>query len=88
MNKYMLFAIVIISVILMITLFGDSEDETSITGYADNTHQTENGTTFTINDANGNAIRAFSRIDIDDSLHIFKGSYSQDGDMFFVNEID
>ena len=88
MNRYTLFALVMISTILLITMFNDSDDGTSVTGYADDVRQSENGYTFTINDVDDNRIKAFSRIEIDDSLHTFKGSYSQDGGMFFVNSID
>lgn len=88
MNKYTSFALTMIAVILIMTIFNVDDDETKIIGYADDHHQSENGTTFTINDAAGNSIKAFSRIEIDDSLHVFRGEYSQDGEMFFVNAID
>ena len=88
MNRYTLFALVMIFVVLILIMFDDGEDSTTITGYADDIHQSENGFTFTINDADGNKVKAFSRIEMDDSLHSFKGSYSQDGGMFFVNGFD
>ena len=88
MNRYTLFAFVMILVILVMTMFEGTENGSSIIGYADDIHQSENGYTFTINDANDNNIRAFSRTEVDDSIHTFKGNYSQDGGMFFVDEID
>ena len=77
-----------IFVVLILIMFDDGEDQTTITGYADDIHQSENGYKFTIYDADGNEVKAFSRIEMDDSLHSFKGSYSQDGGMFFVNGFD
>ena len=88
MNRYTLFALVMISIVLILMMFDNSDDSTTITGYADNIHQSDNGFTFTINDSDGNRIKAFSRIEMDDSLHSFKGNYSQDGGMFFVNGFD
>ena len=89
MNRYSIFALVLIAIVIMFISF-DIEDDGSetITGYADDIHQKDTGTTFTIVDAEGNHIRAFSRADIDTSLHEFRGSYSTDGSIFFVNEID
>ena len=88
MNRYTSFALVIIAVILIMTMFGIDDDDMEVIGYADDCHQSENGITFIINDSEGNRIKAFSRFEIDDSLHVFKGEYSQDGGMFFVNSID
>jgi len=88
MNRYTLFALVMIFVVLILTMFDGDDDSTTITGYADDIHQSENGFTFTINDSDGNKVKAFSRIEMDNSLHSFKGNYSQDGGMFFVNGFD
>ena len=83
-----MFALVMIFVVLILTMFDGDDDSTTITGYADDIHQSENGFTFTINDSDGNKVKAFSRIEMDNSLHSFKGNYSQDGGMFFVNGFD
>ena len=89
MNKYSVFALAMIAVVLLFIIFDDGEEEQGgIVGYADNISQKDTGYTFNIIDADGNSIRAFSRLPIDDSLHEFKGSYSSDGGMYFVNEID
>ena len=88
MNRYTLFVLVMISIVLLLIVFDEGEKTTTIIGYADDIHQSENGFTFIINDTDGNRVKAFSRIELDDSLHSFKGNYSQDGEMFFVNEFN
>ena len=88
MNRYTLFAIVMISLILIITMFNEGDNSTTIIGYADDIHQSDNGFTFTINDVDGNKVKAFSRIETDELLHTFKGNYSQDSGIFFVNGFD
>ena len=88
MNRYSVFALVLISIVLIFTSFGVGDDDSErIIGYAEDIHQKDTGTTFTIVDADGNSIKAFSRFSIDTSLHEFKGNYSVDGGMFFVSEI-
>ena len=78
-----------IAIVLLFMVFDDSEDEQKgIIGYAEDISQKETGYTFTIIDSSGEHIRAFSRLPIDGSLHEFKGSYSSDGGMYFVNQID
>ena len=89
MNKYSIFALVMIAVVLLFIIFDNGEEEQEgIIGYAENISEKETGYSFTIIDANGGSIRAFSRLPIDTSIHEFKGSYSSDGGMYFVNEID
>ena len=89
MNKYSIFALATIAIALLFIVFDTGEEEPQgIVGYADDILQKDTGYTFTIIDANGNNIRAFSRIPVDSSIHEFRGSYSSDGGMYFVNEID
>ena len=89
MNKYSIFALAMIAIVLLFIIFDDGEEEQEgIIGYAENISEKETGYSFTIIDANGGSIRAFSRLPIDTSIHEFKGSYSSDGGMYFVNEID
>ena len=89
MNKYSIFALTMIAVVLLFIVFDSGEeDPKGIIGYADDIHQKETGYTFTIIDTEGDSIRAFSRMPVDSSIHEFKGSYSSDGGMYFVNEID
>ena len=89
MNKYSIFALVMIAVVLLFIIFDNGEEkQEGIIGYAENISEKETGYSFTIIDANGGSIRAFSRLPIDTSIHEFKGSYSSDGGMYFVNEID
>ena len=89
MNKYSIFALVMIAVVLLFIVFDDGEeDPKGIIGYAEDISQKDTGYTFTIIDADGGHIRAFSRIPIDTMLHEYKGSFSSDGGMYFVSEID
>ena len=89
MNKYSIFALTMIAIVLLFIIFDDGEEEQEgIVGYAENISEKETGYSFTIIDADGGSIRAFSRLPIDTSIHEFKGSYSSDGGMYFVNEID
>ena len=89
MNRYSIFALVLIAIVIIFITFNvDDDGSETITGYADDIHQKDTGTTFTIVDVQGNHIKAFSRMDVDTSLHEFKGNYSADGGIFFVNEID
>ena len=84
-----MFALAMIAVMLLFIVFdGSEEDQEGIIGYADDIHQKDTGYTFTIIDADGERISAFSRISVDTSLHEFKGKYSSDGGMYFVSEID
>ena len=88
MNRYSIMAISIMIIISLFIMFDTGEEEKEgIVGYADDIHQKDTGYTFVIIDAEGNDINAFSRIPVDTSLHEFKGNYSADGRMFFVNEI-
>ena len=88
MNRYSALALILISVMILFVVFDIGDDDTEITGYAKDIRQKDTGTTFVIIDADGNETKAFSSFEIDDSLHIFKGSYSKDGSIFFVNDID
>ncbi len=88
MNRYTVFALIMIALMIMFTAFTVDDDRTEITGYANDIHQSENGFVFTIIDGNGNTTKAFMRQQIDEDIHIFKGNYSSDGGMFFVNEIE
>ena len=87
MNRYSMLAASMILMIAIIVPFTPEDNNIELTGYADNIHQTEKGYTFDIHDADGNTMRAFSKIDVDGSLHVFRGSYSSDGTMFFIDGI-
>ena len=77
-----------IALVMLFTNFTVDDDDTMITGYADDIHQSENGFVFTIIDGNGNHIKAFMREEVDGSLHTFKGDYSSDGGIFYVNTVE
>ena len=88
MNRYSAFVLILIATMTLFIVFDVDDDSTEITGYAENITEKENGNTFTIIAPDGERINAFSKIDIDGSLHIFKGRFSNDGKMFFVDHID
>ena len=88
MNRYTILSLVLIASVILLVSFTPEDDTVEITGYADDMREGQNGITFSIMDSDGNETRAFYRETVDDSLHIFKGTYSADGKMLFVNEID
>ena len=88
MNRYTQFALVMISVMIVFMIFNIDDDEKEILGYAENIHQSSNGYVFTIMDENGEETKAFYEDEIDDSLHVFKGKYSDDKEIFFISSID
>ena len=88
MNRYTILSLVLIVSIILLISFNPEDDSTEITGYACDLHEGQNGYTFSITDPDGNETKAFYRGTVDDSLHIFRGTYSTDGKMLFVSEID
>ena len=88
MNRYTILSLVLIASVILLISFSPEDDTVEITGYADDLHEGQNGYTFSITDSDGKETRAFYRGTVDGSLHIFKGTYSMDGKMLFVNEID
>ncbi len=88
MNKYTILSLVLIASVILLISFSPEDETIEITGYAGDLHEGQNGYTFSITDPDGKETRAFYRGTVDGSLHIFKGTYSSDGKMLFVNEID
>ena len=89
MNKYSIFALVMIAIVLLFIVFDSGEeDPKGIIGYADDISEKESGYVFTIIDAEGGSTKAFSRTPVDTSIHEFKGTYSSDGGIYFVSDID
>ena len=88
MNRYTILSLVLITSVILLISFSPEDDTVEITGYAGDLHEGQNGYTFSITDSDGKETRAFYRGSVDDSLHIFKGTYSSDGMMLFVSEID
>ena len=89
MNRYSIFALAMIAIVMLFIVFDDGEEEQEgIIGYAEDIHEKDTGYTFTIIDANGGSTKAFSRLPVDTSIHEFKGSYSSDGGMYFISQID
>ncbi len=85
MNRYSVLALVLIIMMTMIIGFTPEEKEIELTGYADGINQNENGFTFWIHDVDGDSVKAYSKTPVDDSLHVFKGKYSSDRGIFFVD---
>lgn len=88
MDRYSIFAIVIVIILILLSSLHIPDDEESIIGFADNIHQNDNGFIFFINDSEGNSIKSFSNEMPDDSLHSFYGKYSKDGNIFFISKIN
>ena len=88
MNRYTILSLVLITSVILLISFSPEDDTVEITGSAGDLHEGQNGYTFSITDSDGKETRAFYRGSVDDSLHIFKGTYSSDGMMLFVSEID
>ena len=88
MNRYTILSLVLIASVILLISFGPENDTVEITGYADDIYEGQNGYTFSITDPDGNETRAFYRGTVDDSLHVFKGTFSTDGKMLFISEID
>ena len=88
MNRYTILSLVLIASVIMLISFSPEDDTVEITGYAGDLHEGQNGYTFSITDPDGKETRAFYRGTIDSSLHVFKGTYSSDGNMLFVSQID
>jgi len=95
-DKYILFSAAAVLILVMICTVGSFNTEgtegngiTEITGVISDPAATQNGTVFRITDLNGSEFRCFSRTEIPDtpSLCRLTGSFSADGNMFFVDVI-
>ena len=88
MDRYSLLSLSVIAVIVIFSIFNISEDDSEcIIGIAEDIHEKDTGYVFNIVDGNGNIVKAFCNYSVDDSLHSFIGTYSSDGSIFFINEI-
>ena len=88
MNRYTILSLVLITSVALLIVFGPEEDSVEITGYAENIHEGTNGMIFSIIDSEGNITKAFYKGEMDNSLHVFRGHYSDDGNILFIKEID
>ncbi len=88
MDRYSVLSVSIVILIVIFASFNVSEDEDSVTGFADQIKSTDSGYTFIITDGEGNNLKSFSSVKPDSGLHKFSGSYSEDGSMFFVSKIE
>ena len=87
MDKYSVLSISIIGLILIFTLFNVGENEEVVTGFADDIKNNDSGFIFFINDGDGCKIKSFSFVRPDETLHEFIGTFSDDGNIFFVSKI-
>jgi len=88
MDRYTLLAIIVIVLIVSISFVRlPGDDEIEIIGFADNISESKSGFIFYIHQDNGKDIRSFCSERPDGSIHSFIGSYSDDGNIFFVSEI-
>lgn len=90
MNKYIIFSISVIFVISLFTVFNidDTDSDETIVGISTDYKKTDSGYVFYIIDGYGNEIKSFYSSKTDDSLHSFKGKYSDDRSIFFVSKIE
>ena len=88
MNRYTILSLVLIGAVLLLVSYGPDDDTVEIIGYANDPHEGHNGTTFSIMDSEGKMTKAFYDGEVDGSLHTYKGRYSNDGSILFINEID
>jgi len=89
-DKIALTMLVIISMIAVICATGAdvSKDASDITGVVSDTGTTEKGSTFTMTDGSGIETRCFFRGNVNDGdVCTVKGSFSDDGGIFFVSSL-
>ena len=66
----------------------EEKEEKGITGLVFDVHGTEKGFTFSFEDTKGSNMRCFSYDKpMNDEVYIIKGSFSSDGNMFFIKEM-
>lgn len=92
MDKYSLFAISVIAIVLLLSFSScndniQDDDNDGMIGFADDIQKRDSGYVFYINDIDGKRIKAFYKEELDSSIHIFQGKFSDDGNIFFVNSI-
>ena len=76
------------TIVVMTTFFNlPIDDHVEMVGFADDISESRSGFVFYIHLENGDEIKAFCKEKPDDSIHSFSGSYSDDGNIFFVSSI-
>lgn len=86
MDRYVILAVSVVLLICMFSFFNIEEDE-SIIGYADNISETDSGFVFSIISEDGNETKSYFSEKPDTCLHRFYGNYSEDGSVFFIDNI-
>ena len=76
--------------ILLLTVFVDTDEpeDSMILGLAVDIRSAQNGYIFTIEDTDGEMIKCFTSFEPSkNEVYSIKGTYSEDGSMFFVSSI-
>jgi hypothetical protein len=80
-----------IALIIMVTIMINQEEpqnEDRI-GIAHDIRQTQNGYTFTLDDDCGGAMKCFTRTEpCEHAVYVVKGSFSEDGSIFFISSLN
>ena len=88
-DRYSLLCISV-SLIILLTLFinpGEPQDR-NIIGTAYEIKTTQNGFTFSFDDADGKTIKCFNKTEpAEFGIYVIKGTFSDDGSMLFVNSM-
>jgi DNA polymerase II small subunit/DNA polymerase delta subunit B len=95
-DRYSFLCISVAAILIMAALMnengpagGNEEKEKNIVGIVFDVRTTQNGYTFSFEDAIGGKIRCFSRAEPHEFGEYFiKGTFSSDGGMFFVDRME
>ncbi|MCL2607350.1 MAG: hypothetical protein FWD92_02170 [Methanomassiliicoccaceae archaeon] len=95
-DKYVLFSVASVLIIVFVSMVGSFNIDgvsgngmTEIIGVIDNPAPSQNGTVFNVTDLEGNEFRCFYRSHVPSSPSLCRliGSFSADGNIFFVDRI-
>jgi hypothetical protein len=95
-DKHILFSIASVCVVILVCTVGSFNTEaiggngmTELEGIISDPSPSQNGTVFTLTDLDGNAYKCFYRSKVPETPTLCKvvGSFSADGNIFFVDRI-
>ena len=95
-DRYILFSLAALGILLFVCTVGsfstyevNGNGRTEITGVVTETSLSSNGTVFRVTDLSGNEFRCFYRHEMPEMPALCRliGSFSEDGNMFFVDRI-
>ena len=95
-DRYILFSAAAVAILLLVCTVGSFNTEgtdgngiVEITGVISDKTASQNGTVFKVTDLNGNEIKCFSSSPVPEAPALCRlaGSYSADGNIFFVDAI-